>query len=159
MSHTPEADVIMLESKTSSWLLDLLSLIRVRPGAFLGSEEVRTLSAFLWGYRAARIDLGAPEFGGDENSLLQNFTTWLKVRYADDRDVSWETLIEDAFLRTPTTIEFRRRTSPTDGSAKLFFKLFEEFLADVQLRYKDERDVWKLGVGGIFRLGVGERAG
>lgn len=117
------------------WLLDLLSLIRGRPGMYLGSEEVRTLSTFLLGYRAARVDLGAPETTEEEEALFTAFTPWLKEKFADNRNVSWETIIEDQFLRAPTTTEARRQRSPTDGSAKLFFALFEEYLATRQLAY------------------------
>jgi hypothetical protein len=83
---------------------------------FLGDENVKTLATFIQGYCQARNDLGVPEFGATESSLLDEFEKWLAARLGDTRDVAWPTLVatEDAGER----------------NARTFFLRFEEFLQE-----------------------------
>jgi hypothetical protein len=46
------------------WLLPLLRKISIRPGAYLGAEDVRSLELFLTAYGQAREDLGLPKSVG-----------------------------------------------------------------------------------------------
>ncbi|WP_437896394.1 hypothetical protein [Sorangium sp. So ce124] len=98
------------------WLLAFLKRVSVRPGMFLGDENVRTLATFIHGYRQARIDLGMPEFGATESSLFDEFEKWLAAKLDDTRDVAWPTLVATQ--------------DPGERNVRTFFLLFEEFLRE-----------------------------
>jgi hypothetical protein len=126
----------MLESKTSPWMLELLSLLHQHPApcANLSGGDLKTLSAFLMGYRAARVDLGAPAASEEEEALLRGFTAWLKRRFRDDRGVSWETIVEEQYQRIRSS-RSGKHAQYLKGSAGLFFDLFEQYLDSVRLGY------------------------
>ncbi|WP_433927078.1 hypothetical protein AB3662_29085 [Sorangium cellulosum] len=98
------------------WLLAFLRRVSVRPGMFLGDENVRTLAVFIQEYCQARVDLGMPEFGATESSLLAEFEKWLATKLDDTRDVAWPTLIA--------------ADDPGERNVRAFFSRFEEFLRE-----------------------------
>lgn len=101
-------------SPDEPWLMALLGRMSKRPGMFLGNERVATLATYLQGYVQARMDLGMPEFGSGEVTLLSEFEAWLAAEMNDTRHVAWPTLIATA--------------DPGDHSARTFFTRMEEFL-------------------------------
>jgi hypothetical protein len=103
-------------SPNDPWLLAFLKRVSARPGMFLGDENVKTLSTFIQGYRQARIDLGVPELGTAESSLLDEFEKWLADKLGDTRDVAWPTLIATE--------------DPSERNTQTFFSRFEEFLQE-----------------------------
>lgn len=96
------------------WLLPLLRKISIRPGAYLGAEDVRSLDLYLSAYGHAREDLGLPAFFPDEDSLLEDFTSWLKRTTGLSDTRGWWGLIEQ-LDKTPKNVH-------------LFLRLFDEFL-------------------------------
>ncbi|WP_437685674.1 hypothetical protein [Sorangium sp. So ce176] len=82
----------------------------------LGDENVRTLAVFIQGYCQAGVDLGMPEFGATESSLLAEFEKWLATKLDDTRDVAWPTLIAT--------------DDPGERNVRTFFARFEEFLQE-----------------------------
>src|SRR6185369_9634647 len=79
-----------------SWLLHVLAVVRLRPGSFLGDEEVRTLWAFLDGYEAARIDMGLTGMSREDRALLDGFTAWLKARFGENT-MDWCWIVQERF--------------------------------------------------------------
>ena len=104
----------MSYSPRDAWLIPLLKRMSKRPGMFLGNERVGTLATYLQGYGQARVDLGVPEFGEGEETLLVDFEKWLAAEMGDTRDVAWPTLIATA--------------DPGDHNVRTFFHRLEEFL-------------------------------
>ncbi|WP_438006166.1 hypothetical protein WME89_47375 [Sorangium sp. So ce321] len=114
-------------SPNDPWLLAFLRRVSVRPGMFLGDENVKTLATFIQGYCQARIDLGIPEFGAAESSLLDEFEKWLSNKLNDTRDVAWPTLISTE--------------DPGERNVRRFFSRFEEFLLERGDSLSDSADV------------------
>lgn len=98
------------------WLLPFLSLIRHRPGMFLGDESVRTLEVFIRGYIQARRDLELPAFAAEEDGLLTSFEAWLSESLGDRKCVSWATFIE--------------QLDPSGRNVISFMRYFEDFLKE-----------------------------
>lgn len=96
------------------WLLSFIRRMRVRPGMYLGSEEVRALDLYLTAYAQARLDLGLPEHGPGEERLLPCFQQWLEKRLKTTDTRGWWGLIEQA--------------DPTGTNVRTFLALFDEFL-------------------------------
>ncbi|WP_437997796.1 hypothetical protein WMF26_45295 [Sorangium sp. So ce185] len=103
-------------SPNDPWLLAFLKRVSVRPGMFLGDENVKTLAMFIQGYCQVRVDLGMPEFGAGESSLLDEFQKWLSTKLNDTRDVAWPTLIATE--------------DPGERNVRRFFSRFEAFLRE-----------------------------
>lgn len=59
--------------ENEAWLLPFLRRMSVRPGMYLGAEDVRSLHLFITAYTQARSDLGVPEFGEGEETVCKNF--------------------------------------------------------------------------------------
>jgi hypothetical protein len=120
----------MIDAPTGEprWLLELLGVIRARPGMFLGDEAVRSLDTFIAGFRAALVYCGRPDDGAA--SLLTAFGTWLAAKYGEPDAVGWVHLIETRFQSHPELwpSQTRRSASTLDGSIQLFFLEFDEFL-------------------------------
>lgn len=114
-------------SPSDPWLIPFLKRVSARPGMFLASENVAALSLYLQAYGQARVDLGLPEFGRGEETLLADFTAWLMARSASRHDHGWQELIHFA--------------NPDARNVQTFFSLFEEFL----LARGDDR--WGAGEG------------
>jgi hypothetical protein len=139
-------------------LFEALSIIRLRPGMFLGGEEVRTLSAFIIGYETARSDLGQPGMSEEEEQLFAGFQSWLKQKFSEERTtLGWESIVEEQFLKAPTTSEYRRARSPADGSAVLFFRLFDDYLDGMNLSLEDGHEVLRRRPSGRTWGGVGDQ--
>ena len=103
-------------SPNDPWLLAFLKRVSVRPGMFLSDENVKTLATFIQGYGQARLDLGVPEFGTAESSLIDEFEKWLAAKLGDTRDVTLPTLIATE--------------DPSARNVRTFFSRFEEFLRE-----------------------------
>jgi len=86
----------------------------VRPGAYLGSEDVRSLDLFLTAYSLARSDLGLPEYGPGEETLLVDFSAWLEKRLKKTDTRGWWGLIE--------------RADGSKTNVYTFIDFFDEFL-------------------------------
>ena len=101
------------------WIRSYFQKFSVRPSMFF--EDRRARSVYLWtlGYRWSREDLGYPEYGHGEESLLADFCAWL-ARRTGLVGVDWIHHIENI------------DASP-DNAATLF-KLFDEFLQAADLR-------------------------
>lgn len=118
-----------MSSPPSNWLLELLSVIRIRAGMFIGGDEsAGALSVFIGGFSAGMFYRGEP--GADGHALLDDFETWLRAKYSEHGAVGWPGIIEQRFETRPDLwpSEFRRSRSKTDGSTRLFFIEFDEFL-------------------------------
>jgi len=124
----------------ASWLLHVLAVVRIRPGTFLGDEEVRTLRAFLEGYEGARIDMGLAGMSDEDQALLSDFTAWLKERFGHST-MDWSWIVQERFREGGGLGGARGARSTTDGSTALFFQLLEEFLAARKLRLPDGAEV------------------
>jgi len=116
-------------SPSDQWLLPFLKRVSVRPGMFLGDENVKSLASFIHGYTQARIDLGLPGFGSPDSSILDEFEKWLAMKLNDTRDVAWQTLI--------------MTEDPTEKNVQTFFSRFEEFLRELgDSLSREERLLW-----------------
>jgi hypothetical protein len=104
----------MTITSTDPWLLPFLRKISRRPGAYLGDETVRTLATYLLAYSFARTDLGFPEFGVGEETLLRDFHQWLEGRLKVHSTLGWRSIIE--------------KVDSSERSVHTFIKLFDEFL-------------------------------
>lgn len=114
-----------------SWLVPFLSVVRTRPGMYLGDERVRTLDTYLRGYVQAREDLGVPAYGHDESNLMQDFEEWLSKRLKSNAVCPWSARVEEE--------------DNSDRNVYTFFRLFEEFLAErgrSLLEFKAARSRW-----------------
>lgn len=126
----------MSYSAEDPWLVPFLSLIRRRPGMYLGDENVRTLDCFIRGYVQARLDLGLRGFGPEEEFLLDEFGDWLRKRNNSEDQRLWPTLVEKA--------------DPSRDNVKTFLRLFDEFLSDRGTPFGDgwktswTTDSWKI---------------
>jgi hypothetical protein len=89
----------------------------VRPGMYLGAEDVRTLDTFVAGYTQARSDLGLPEYGIGEERLLAEFHRWLERELGRRSNLGWHSLIEHA--------------DASEKNVHTFIKLFDRFLKEV----------------------------
>jgi hypothetical protein len=110
-----------------SWLLELLAIVRQRPGMFLGNEEVSTLDTFLHG-----TIVGRAQCGGDvqpAHDLLADFSLWLNARSPHTPTSTWTSWIISGYVQPETISLHRRSSSTTDGSVVWFFELFDQFLA------------------------------
>jgi hypothetical protein len=110
------------------WLLPFLSVVRIRPGMFLGSESVRILDAYMTGYVQAREDLGAPPYGENEGELLSEFDSWLAEK------IKIGTISAGPGCAWPWYIE---QIDTSSKNVHTFFKLFGEFLASRGMGYLD----------------------
>src|SRR5262245_59790369 len=120
-------------SDPGSWLLQILAVVRLRPGSFLGDEEVRTLWAFVHGYEASREDMGLVGISREDRALLDGFTAWLNARFGEST-MGWDWIVQEQYREGPGVGGVRGARSATDGSIRLFFDLFEEFLSSINLR-------------------------
>lgn len=109
-----------------SWLLPLLSAVKVRPGAYMGDEKVATLATYLRGYVQAREDIGALAYGDAEKEVLSDFGSWLARRIGSKGRAPWYAHI--------------REVDDSDRSIRTFFALFEAFLAESGLKLLDPDD-------------------
>lgn len=102
-----------------------------------GPETVRNLETYLLGYRQARADLGAPEFGSVDGDLLEEFTGWLKQKLASKKDLGWPGYIEEI--------------DPGPTNVKTFFRLLGEHLAERGLSLPDPGKArWPAEDGALF---------
>lgn len=70
-------------------LKSLLEAIEQRPELFIGDHDINALRHFLAGYSAAMQEVDSSY----DTSLFQKFTAFLSIKYNDDRDFDWATLI------------------------------------------------------------------
>jgi hypothetical protein len=96
------------------WLLAFLQKMSKRPGAYLGAEDVRSLDLYLMAYAHARNDLGLPDYGPGEESLMADFHRWLETRLQTTDTRGWWGLVE--------------REDPSKANVHTFIALFDEFL-------------------------------
>jgi len=96
------------------WLIRFLGLVRLRPGSYLGAEDVRSLYLFITAYTMARTDLGMPELGRGEELLLSDFQRWLEKKLGMSDTRGWHGLIE--------------RQDSGENNVFTFLRLFDEFL-------------------------------
>jgi hypothetical protein len=128
----------------SSWVLQLLAIWRVRPGTYLGDEEVRTVATFLDGYEMCLTD------GGDQTAadakILDELTRHLRDRFKFGASRSWVDIVEELFQTRPELCpsKERRTESKTDGSTRLLYLLLDEFLAARGIDWP-ERDTVTVG--------------
>jgi hypothetical protein len=80
---------------------------------YLGNNSVRTLETYVQGYVQARRDLGLPEFGGEEEGLLDDFGKWLAVKMKSKRNFSWAGHVEIV--------------DPSSNNVLTFFREFDDF--------------------------------
>lgn len=107
------------------WMLRLLRTIRTRPGAVLGSLSVRPLETYIQGYCQARADLGVGVLGGSQESNdLQLFSEWMRRRHGL-RNTNWGWL------------QFVEELDPSDQNIFTFYRLFEEYLADMGVDFAE----------------------
>ena len=133
-------------------VIELLSILRRRPGTYLGDEEVRTLSTFLHGYLAGRLDAG-DQIASSE-ALMEAFRLWLSTNGGEAPNLGWATIIEARFVaeHDDPPVRSPHRGSRTDGSARLFFALFGEFLASRGSAYLEAPEVGRRrGVGTCWK--------
>ncbi|MCB9593940.1 MAG: hypothetical protein H6719_14500 [Sandaracinaceae bacterium] len=99
----------------SPWIRSYFQRFAVRPG--MSFEDRRARSVYLWtlGYRWAREDLGYPEYGHGEESLLADFCAWLAKR-TGLVGVDWIHHIE--------------HIDSSPDNAVTLFRLFDEFLGE-----------------------------
>lgn len=98
------------------WLVGFLRTMSVRPGAYIGSENIAALELFITAYTLARTDLGVPEFGSGEETLLVDFQLWLQERLRLHDTRGWPGLIEKA--------------DPSPRNVHTFLRLFDQFLRE-----------------------------
>jgi hypothetical protein len=96
------------------WLVPFLRKIYLRPGAYLGSEDVHALALYIFAYSSAREDLGFAEFGAAEKDVLSDFEKWLAMTANMSDTRGWPGLIA--------------RIDPSVRSVHTFLRLFDEFL-------------------------------
>lgn len=73
-------------------VFELLKLIQVNPGLYLGRPSVHDLFVFLNGYEVARGDLGV-ELTEAEEIFYDEFQPWLQQRLGVRSVTSWAKLI------------------------------------------------------------------
>jgi hypothetical protein len=95
-----------------SFMVEQLQLMRMRVPMYVGSNCLHKLADFLRGYRYA-----AEKFGGGVDDFLPGFQDWIRRRYAVTISKAWEDII--SFY-----------TSGDDEAMKLFWELFDEYLAE-----------------------------
>lgn len=96
------------------WLVPFLSMIRARPGMYIGSESVDDLDKHIFGYTLARQELGFPAFGSGEENLLKEFEAWLRLAVPGRDAAGWAGLIGVL--------------DPSRQSMRTFLRLFDQFL-------------------------------
>jgi hypothetical protein len=102
-------------NQTVAWLRPFLDRCKVRPGAFLGSEDVRVLCAYIRGYSCAREDLGFAPFGEGEETLLAGFDRWLVAEKGGFPNMGWAFNVA--------------QIDESETNVRTFFRLWEEFTA------------------------------
>jgi hypothetical protein len=104
------------------WLLSLLAVVRTRPAMWVpGPETVENLQSYLNGYRQARGDLGIPEYGAGDETILDEFTSWLKQHIGSDKTLNWADYVQEV--------------DPGAKNVYTFFNLFEQFLISQGRRF------------------------
>jgi hypothetical protein len=101
-----------------SFMVEQLQFMRVRVPMYVGSNSLYKLAAFLRGYKYA-----AEKFGGEVDDFLPGFQDWIRKRYAVTISKAWEDII--SFY-----------TSGDDEAMKLFWELFDEYLAEKKEKTK-----------------------
>jgi len=95
------------------WILPFLMKIKKRPGMYLGAETVEALAIYINGYATARRDLGLPDFGPAEETLLVDFGDWLQRRHGHNTRGCWGVI---------------EKIDTSNKSVRTFLDLFDEFL-------------------------------
>jgi hypothetical protein len=98
------------------WLIPWIETITVRPGTYLGTEAVDALDCYIEGYAAGRAAAGFPRFGEGEETLLDEFTLWLKEKVGRADSNLWRSACIQIL-------------DPSEHNARTFCARWKEFLA------------------------------
>ncbi|MFT3768415.1 MAG: hypothetical protein QM820_23450 [Minicystis sp.] len=126
------------------WLIPFLSTIKGHPATYTGDWTVESLQRYMLAYGQARLDLGFPEFGTDEEELLSQFDEWLVERLKVARVSSGPGCAWAWYVKS---------VDPSPDNVETFFALFEEFLASIGRRLPKPRELvkrWPPARGGAF---------
>ncbi|MEO6807987.1 MAG: hypothetical protein ABI353_02615 [Isosphaeraceae bacterium] len=96
--------------------IDVLQLLRERPGVILGRPSARVLRAFLLGFEFARKD-DDPEIW----DFSRDFNLWVRERFDLSSTQDWDKVIE--FFSATEAEELA-----------LFWKLIDEFVTSINIK-------------------------